>query len=284
LSSAILFVAIVAIWACALVPRWLHRSQDATSGPHAPVSPEEAAAAAGADVSDCSGLGLQAPEDDELGVDRGTDPGWAEADPGWAEADPGWAEADPGWAEADPGWAEADPGWAEADPATQPGSGAQPGFAGPSGAGARAGGGRPRPPGPPHPPTSAVARARVLRARRRLLTILVALGAVTVGCALSGLTHWWTALLPVGMLVIYLLLLREAARADADARRRDDAHARERAAWAAHRRALYAQAQARATGSFQPAAEVIEISRPNAQVADQPYDQYADATVRAVGD
>ena len=32
LSSAILYLAIVAIWACVLVPRWLHRSHENPSG------------------------------------------------------------------------------------------------------------------------------------------------------------------------------------------------------------------------------------------------------------
>ena len=48
--------------------------------------------------------------------------------------------------------------------------------------------------------------------------------------------------------------------------------------------ALEAQARAHAVRSPQPTAEIIDFSERTAQVVDQLYDQYADATVRAVGD
>jgi len=74
---------------------------------------------------------------------------------------------------------------------------------------------------------------------------------------------------------MYLLLLREAALADAgQARRRaalemrlQAARLREHAAWAAN--------------ADERSAQIIDIS---ARVGDQLYDQYADATIRAVGD
>ena len=74
---------------------------------------------------------------------------------------------------------------------------------------------------------------------------------------------------------MYLLLLREAALADAEqARRRaalemrfQAARQRELAAWAAN--------------AEEHSAQIIDIS---ARVGDQLYDQYADATIRAVGD
>ena len=117
-----------------------------------------------------------------------------------------------------------------------------------------------------------------------MLTMLVTLAVAAMACILTGVTHWWTAAPPVGMLGVYLLLLREAAHADADASRRADAYARAQAAQAVRERAREARQRARAARSPQPTAEVIDISGRTASVVDQLYDQYADATVRAVGD
>ncbi len=120
-----------------------------------------------------------------------------------------------------------------------------------------------------------VSRSRVLQARRRLLTMLLLLTAVAVGCTMLKLTSWWVGIPPAGMLGLYLLLLREAALADADQARRRAEH--ESRVWAARQRA-HAAAMER---DAQPSAQIIDIS---ARVGDQLYDQYADATVRAVGD
>jgi hypothetical protein len=126
-------------------------------------------------------------------------------------------------------------------------------------------------------------RSKVLMARRRLLVLLLLLGATAGACAYLKITSWWTCIPPAGMLGMYLLLLREAAVADAE-------QARERAAaeWraeAARERAWAAEEAAVADTEYvqyeQQPAEVIDIS---ARVGDQLYDQYADATMRAVGD
>ena len=118
-------------------------------------------------------------------------------------------------------------------------------------------------------------RSRVLQARRRLLTMLLLLTAVAAGCTTLKLTVWWVCIPPAVLLGGYLLLLREAALADAD-------QARQRAAMdlrmQAARERAYAAAMER---EEQPSAQIIDIS---ARVGDQLYDQYADATVRAVGD
>jgi hypothetical protein len=120
-----------------------------------------------------------------------------------------------------------------------------------------------------------VSRSRVLQARRRLLTMLLLLTAVAVACTTLKLTSWWVGIPPAAMLGIYLLLLREAALADAEqARRRAELESR---LWAARQRA-YAAAMER---DAEHSAQIIDIS---ARVGDQLYDQYADATVRAVGD
>ena len=137
-------------------------------------------------------------------------------------------------------------------------------------------------PGPAKPETLTVRRplpspprSRVLQARRRLLTLLVLLCAGAATCTALKLTSWWACAPPAGMLAIYLLLLREAALADAElARWRANlemrvqvARQREHAAWAAD--------------TEEHSAQIIDIS---ARVSDQLYDQYADATIRAVGD
>ena len=122
----------------------------------------------------------------------------------------------------------------------------------------------------------AAGRARILLARRRLLTTLAMLAAVALACTVANLAPWWILVPPVGMLGGYVLLLREAAQADA-----------EQARWLAQEQAAQAEAaRLRARPAWeasqpQPTAEIIDIS---ARVADQFYDQYADAAVRAVGD
>lgn len=118
-------------------------------------------------------------------------------------------------------------------------------------------------------------RSKVLQARRRLLTLLVLLAVAAGACTALKLTSWWACLPPAGMLVMYLLLLRQTALADAEqAHRRAAMEARQ---WAAYEREREATWQP----DEEPSAEIIDIS---ARVGDQLYDQYADATVRAVGD
>jgi hypothetical protein len=114
-------------------------------------------------------------------------------------------------------------------------------------------------------------RSKVLQARRRMLTVLIALMIMAAVCTYLKLTSWLMCLPPVGMLGLYLLLLREAALADAE-------RARGRAA--EDHRAGTARQRARA-GQPDGSAQVIDIS---ARLGDQLYDQYEDATMRAVGD
>jgi hypothetical protein len=139
------------------------------------------------------------------------------------------------------------------------------------------------------------ARKRVLAARRRILVLLLLLTATVGAFAYLKITTWWTFVPPAGMLVMYVLLLREASVADAEqARLRAAAEwraevARERE-WAAQERAAAEEAAATEYVQYERSAQVIDISR---RVSDQPYDQYAgeqlydqyaDATIRAVGD
>ena len=128
-------------------------------------------------------------------------------------------------------------------------------------------------------PRPAVTREAALRARRRMLTTLVTLTFVALALAVEGMAPWWIIVPPVGMLGLLVLLLHEAARADAEvAERRAAAHAARAAQLAARQPAAR---EAQVSAAPEPTAQIIDIS---ARVSDQLYDQYADAAVRAVGD
>jgi hypothetical protein len=177
MSSAILYLAIVAIWACVLIPRWLRR--DSARGASAPVA--------------------------------AVSPAIIEAD---ADAGEG-APADPEEA------AEEAAGADEAPPPMQ--------------APARAA----------EPLSAEESRRRMLTARRRLLLMLIGLEAAAIALAVLGLAAVWVVAPPSVMLIGYLLLLREAAQADA-----------ERAQYEAEAEALaaeHARAQAAQAGRVTPA-------------------------------
>jgi hypothetical protein len=129
-----------------------------------------------------------------------------------------------------------------------------------------------------------------------MLWLLLVLTAVGVGLAYLQLAAWWVMIPPTVLLVGYLLLLREAAHADAEAReRRELAHAKAPATPAAPARAAGQAAEAAEAAEAAsngteaeipveetgPRADIIDLSE---HVGDQLYDQYADAKLRAVGD
>lgn len=166
ISSAILYLAIVAIWACVLIPRWLRR--DSARSASAPLTTEPPVPAESAEP---------APADD-------------------GSADDGSAEDAPGPA--------------------------------------------PVPVPEPAPLNGADTRRRMLAARRRLLLMLIGLEIAAVTLAVLGLAALWVVVPPSIMLAGYLLLLREAAQADAE-RALHEAEAAARAA--EHARALAQQAR-----------------------------------------
>jgi hypothetical protein len=185
MSSALLYVAIIAIWLCVLIPRWLKR--DSARG--AVIAPD---IAAGGETP------VTAPVDADQASDsapRGTNDG--------------------------------------APPATESGVTAHPPAA-------------PAAPAPtaPAPALSAEeARRRIVTGRRRLLGMLILLEIAAIALSIVGLAAPWVIIPPTIMLTGYLLLLREAAHADAERAQRDAqaaAHARER------ERAARARARARA--------------------------------------
>jgi hypothetical protein len=299
LSSAILYLAIVAIWACVLVPRWLHRAHDSPSeqeisfGQEISPGPEEAA-----DRPEAAGRQeASGPEEvADAGEPTGVTPEFATLREQVVEA-----EAHVAWedhaAPADPSASEvsvASARFASVSYSVTEVSVLATGPGGPDGAAAHdepalqadtatAAGDDPRrpagpagPPGRSRPRDAAAGHAHILRARRRMLTMLVTLAIATAGSTFVGLTAWWVVIPAAALLGGYLLLLREAAHADGEiARRRAEA----RAVSAARERARLARAAAP-----QPTAEIIDISALAIQAGDQPYDQYADAEIRAVGD
>jgi hypothetical protein len=170
MSSAILYLAIVAIWACVLIPRWLRR--DTARGGSAPVAAEPPV--------------LSEPD--------------AEAGDGTLRDLEGAAGAD-----------------AAPRPILAPARAAE-------------------------PQSAEELRRRMLAARRRLLLMLIGLEVAAIALAVLGLAAVWVVVPPSIMLAGYLLLLREAAQADAErALYEADAIARARARTAQSRRVTPAE-------------------------------------------
>jgi hypothetical protein len=251
LSSAILYLAIVAIWACVLVPRWLHRSHENPSDGEILADSDETAAFEEEDAE--FDESSDAPTEEFAPVSRSRAGPVAQT---YVAVETEYIHAEYEYV--------AEAGYAGEAPAP-------PEFTGHSHLPAGS------------PPAS---RDRVLQTRRRLLTILVVLTAAAVGGTITGITMWWTIVPPAIMLGLYVLLLREAAQADAEneIRRAEAQAAAEAAHAAAVARAREREREALAAQAPQPTAEIIDITARTARDRDQLYDQYADAAVRAVGD
>jgi hypothetical protein len=163
MSSAILYLAIVAIWACVLIPRWLRR--DSARGGSAPAT-----------------------------------------------------AAPPALSEPDPDTENDGPADLDEDPRGVPAA-------------------APAPRRTAEPLGADESRRRMLAARRRLLLMLIGLEIAAIALAGLGLAAVWVVLPPTIMLGGYLLLLREAAQADAErAQYEAEAFARARAGDAHARR------------------------------------------------
>lgn len=239
MSSAILYAAIVAIWAGVLIPRWLKRdtSQAPASSPDVtgdqPAGTDEGAHADGAEPMTGDTAEREA---DAVTAKRGTDEVAAEERTAPAAAH-------------------------EDSTATRSGE-----------RGGQAAG---------YQAEQAETRERIMAARRRMLLILITLAVAAIGIVGLKMAAWWVAVPPVVMLGGYVMLLREASRADRERAVLDAAayqdEQRERAEQEAARRA------AEAPPVPVPAARVIDISG-RVRDEDEIYDQYADGTRRAVGD
>jgi hypothetical protein len=124
--------------------------------------------------------------------------------------------------------------------------------------------------------------------------MLVGLSVASGVLAGTRMAAWWVIVPPSVMLLGYLLLLREAAKADAE--RREMARYRmERAAQVRARRQSAAgpassaapaapAASVASVASVAPEAKVFTIPAPPERAEEEIYDQYADAKLRAVGD
>ena len=124
---------------------------------------------------------------------------------------------------------------------------------------------------------------KVLAARRRLLYMLLVLAIGSGALAVTKMAAWWVMVPPTIMLLGYLGLLREAAKADAERRELARTRATAAAAVAAARRET-APAPVPAPAPPAPDAEVIDISASLTSAGQEFFDQYADAKLRAVGD
>jgi hypothetical protein len=229
LSGAILYLAIVAIWAVVLVPRWLRPRQ-------APPQP------------------VPVPVED--------------ADPGWRDT------ANPGQ--------DLTGTWTAS-------------ISGPDTQGERApdedAGGPPAADGPQEQeaaPSPAGRRPEVVKARRRMLTALIALTVAAGALAVTG--AYWILIPPVTLLSGYLLLLRKFTQFDAEraraARIRHAGQVRTAQEPATSQEPVPAAAGpghelAPGSAAASSDAEIIDIS---GRIGDQFYDQYSDAANRAVGD
>lgn len=266
-SSAILYLAIVAIWAVVLVPRWL-RLRSAPARYELAEDFEDAA-----DLEDTA----DAEADDTVDTRR--------APIEWEDSPP------PSYELFDtPEAASADHPADPAEPADSPGEDAAAEHEEPVPASR-----------PAAPPSAAERRARILRTRRRMLVTVVSLAAAATALVAVHLAPVWVVIPPALMLAGFLVLLREAAHTDAlrarqqllasgdssaDAGQEEDGPAETPAAPAATAPAAAALAEDAPgepqTGQYGEAtAQVIDISQ---RLGDQLYDQYTDAAERAVGD
>jgi hypothetical protein len=226
LSSAILYLAIVAIWAVVLVPRWLRPR--ATPPQPVPVPAEST----DADLRAPAGPG----EDADMARAVSADALDAAGDPEGAESMADVSED-----------ARDEEGATEAAVAVPP---------------------------------PASGRTEVLKARRRLLSTLIALTVIAVGLAVTRISAYWIVIPPTVLLTGYVVLLRQFAHIDAERTRRAEARAE-----ADQEPVPAATPAVPGLGPDAPGApggaEIIDIS---GRVGDQVYDQYSDAANRAVGD
>ncbi|HLH58525.1 MAG TPA: hypothetical protein VKV33_05160 [Streptosporangiaceae bacterium] len=232
MSSAILYLAIVAIWAGVLIPRWLKRDTTQTA--------KSSAELAGGPPA-------------EAGHDAHIDG----ADGEMAESEAGLVTAD-----------DATPDGAHETSGVSPVSEA-PDYE------------------VPYEDHTGDSRTRMLSARRRMLMILCTLTVAALGITVLGMAAWWVTIPPILMLGGYIMLLREASRADREQALMREAAWRDEQEHRAVREARRAEAERKAEAARKAAAaaaetaHVIDISE---RVRDELYDQYADEARRAVGD
>jgi hypothetical protein len=258
-SSAILYVAIVAIWALVLVPRWLRRSHNNTAQVEAAFHSESSD---GSDSESWAGADESEREEPSHVEGRYIDGRYVEVR--YYERHE-FIEQDT----AEEYWARQRHDSEESSETEGGGRGLE---------GTRRATRRRGQAG--LDPVAVARRASVLRARRRMLTTLVVLTLGAVGLAVTHFAAKWVVIPPTVMLAGFLVLLREARKSDAEQARKLAAH-RSRQASVPAEASETVDASPEVAVAAEPDAEIIDIS---ARVNDQLYDQYEDAAVRAVGD
>ncbi|MEP7026374.1 MAG: hypothetical protein ABJB47_21730 [Actinomycetota bacterium] len=231
MSTAFLYLAIIAIWAGVLVPRLVRKSQNhqADDTPELADSTDDA----GHDDADASGY----------------DDGTADAEDFPDTVDTEEISMPRSFRHGGPLWTERS-GWrAFGANRTSRGDGAQ----------------------HDHSVRTGVTRAAAIRARRRSLTMLVTLVLLAAVLTGAGLAPAWLLVPPVGMLGGFLILLREAAQCDAEAAERHaEARAAHAARVASAERRRVRVEQERAAEHVERNAEIIDISgRVGDQLYDQ---------------
>ncbi len=248
MSSAILYVAIVAIWACVLIPRWLRRDSSVPS------------ASAGEQATD------------EMAADKAVTGEPVTGEPEAGEAVTGEREAGEEQArlrrrrfrrrERKDVAEERRPVPGESRRVLAAGQRVQ----------ASAEGG------------DFVVHRRVLSARRRLLTILIVLTIASGALAGTKLAAWWVIVPPSVMLLGYLMLLRAAGKADTERLERALPAAAEDSGAAVAAPARRAEI-INISASRSPRVYVDQASpRVRDREEQELYDQDEDAKLRAVGD
>ena len=290
MSSAILYLAIVAIWAGVLVPRWLRRPHEQSSDQETVFEsydsgqPEVADTVEPADGDPYAEAPDFATLREQGAVTHGDPVAWEDPPvPDWADGPAGATYSVTATYSAEVTYSAetttdeaAQDTYYDYDAAPHAGHVAHPGHVG---HGAPADGWR-----QPYAPAAAPGPSpHIVQARRRTLTMVLLITVAVMGSAFIGLTPWWTAVPPFLMLGAYLLLLREAARADTEHAHR---WAEAQAFQAARRDELASERarQAEAVTPPEPTAQIITLTTPTSRDDDQLYDQYADAEIRAVGD
>jgi hypothetical protein len=266
-SSAILYFAIVAIWAGVLMPRWLRPSRShrhrADGDQPAETVAEFAQPAPDSMVDERQPNRSDQSRDDHSGDDRSRDAG-ARDDRSHGDRpgdDRSRNDRSRGDRDETPGERPA----ADSPEAERPAAWS--------------------------PEEAAERQANVLRARRRMLATLIVLTAGAFAIAVTHVAAWWVIIPPGVMLGGFLLLLREASRSDAKRARRQVELAARRRRVERESRAVPAAPAVTRYDEIAGAAEVVvqtevtaKIIDISARVTDQLYDQYTDAAERAVGD
>jgi hypothetical protein len=251
-SSAILYFAIVAIWAGVLMPKWLRPSRSHRHRADGD-QPAETIAEFAQPAPDSMVDERQPDRSDQSRGDRSRDDGVRD-DRSRGDRSRGDRDETPGERpEADSPEAERPAAWS--------------------------------------PEEAAERQANVLRARRRMLATLIVLTAGAFAIAVTHVAAWLVIIPPGVLLGAFLLLLREASRSDAKRARRQAQLAARRRRMERESRVVPAAPAETGYDEIAGAAEVVvqtevtaKIIDISARVTDQLYDQYTDAAERAVGD